>query len=56
MSDSTTSSTYAEAHRLSITDPDAFWLEAAGGIDWTTPPHHGCRRFAAPVLPVVPRR
>ncbi|MBB1034066.1 propionyl-CoA synthetase [Dietzia sp. CQ4] len=38
MSDSTTSSTYAEAHRLSITDPDAFWLEAAGGIDWTTPP------------------
>ncbi|AVZ38774.1 MULTISPECIES: propionyl-CoA synthetase [unclassified Dietzia] len=38
MSDSTTSSTYAEAHRLSITDPDAFWLEAAGAIDWTTPP------------------
>lgn len=38
MSDSTTSSTYATAHRLSITDPDAFWLEVAEGIDWTTPP------------------
>ncbi|EYT63056.1 propionyl-CoA synthetase [Dietzia sp. UCD-THP] len=38
MSDSTTSSTYAEAHRLSITDPDAFWLEAAGAVDWITPP------------------
>ncbi|MDV8001006.1 propionyl-CoA synthetase [Rhodococcus sp. IEGM 1408] len=38
MSDPTTSSTYATAHRRSITDPDAFWLEVAGGIDWTTPP------------------
>ncbi len=38
MSDPATSSTYAAAHRLSITDPDAFWLEAAQGIDWTTPP------------------
>ncbi|WP_216694955.1 propionyl-CoA synthetase [Dietzia psychralcaliphila] len=38
MSNSPTSSTYADAHRLSIADPDAFWLEVAGGIDWTTPP------------------
>ncbi|MGN0101101.1 MAG: AMP-binding protein [Dietzia sp.] len=37
MSDSTTS-TYDAAHRLSITDPDAFWLDVAGDIDWTTPP------------------
>lgn len=37
MSDSTTS-TYDAAHRLSISDPDAFWLDVAGDIDWTTPP------------------
>ncbi|UVE94950.1 AMP-binding protein [Dietzia sp. B32] len=37
MSDSTTSA-YAAAHRLSISDPDAFWLKIAEDIDWTTPP------------------
>lgn len=37
MSDSTTS-TYDAAHRLSISDPDAFWLDVAGDIDWTTTP------------------
>ena len=37
MSDSTASS-YAAAHRLSISDPDAFWLRIAADIDWTTPP------------------
>lgn len=31
-------SDYATAHRQSIEDPDAFWLEAAKGVDWTTPP------------------
>jgi len=31
-------SAYAAAHRLSITDPDAFWLEAADAVDWTTVP------------------
>ena len=38
MPNSPTSTDYAEAHRLSIADPDAFWLDAAGGIDWTTAP------------------
>ena len=37
MSDSTTS-TYDAAHRLSIDVPDAFWLDVAGDIDWTTTP------------------
>ncbi|MEB8326137.1 propionyl-CoA synthetase [Dietzia kunjamensis] len=37
MSDSTALS-YAAAHRLSISDPDAFWLRIAADIDWTTPP------------------
>lgn len=31
-------SEYATAHSRSIADPDAFWLEAAELIDWTTPP------------------
>ena len=38
MSDTTASSAYSTAHRLSITDPDAFWLDAAAGIDWTRKP------------------
>ena len=29
---------YARAHRRSIEDPEAFWAEAAGGIDWVTEP------------------
>lgn len=37
MSDSSTS-TYAAAHRLATTDPDAFWLQVADDIDWTTSP------------------
>ena len=27
-------SKYAETHRRSIEDPEAFWAEAAEGIDW----------------------
>jgi propionyl-CoA synthetase len=29
---------YDEVHRRSLEDPEGFWLEAAGAIDWVTPP------------------
>ncbi|MCD0451567.1 propionyl-CoA synthetase [Actinocorallia sp. API 0066] len=29
---------YAEAYRRSLADPEGFWGEAAGLVDWTTPP------------------
>ena len=29
---------YARAHRRSLEDPEGFWAEAAGGIDWITKP------------------
>jgi propionyl-CoA synthetase len=29
---------YREAYRRSIDDPEGFWREAAGAIDWTRPP------------------
>lgn len=48
MSDSTNSSTYATAHRLSITDPDAFWLDAAADIDWATSPSTAVDASRAP--------
>ncbi|MFS4490307.1 propionyl-CoA synthetase [Dietzia kunjamensis] len=47
MSDSTASS-YAAAHRLSISDPDAFWLDVAADIDWTTPPTTAVDRSRPP--------
>jgi len=25
---------YADLYRRSLQDPESFWLEAAGGIDW----------------------
>ena len=28
---------YAEVHQRSLADPDGFWREAAGRIDWSTP-------------------
>lgn len=31
-------SPYETAHRLSISDPDSFWLTAARGVDWNTAP------------------
>ena len=31
-------SAYETAHDLSLSDPDAFWLEAARGVDWEVPP------------------
>lgn len=47
MSD-TDSSTYATAHQQSINDPDAFWLEVAEDIDWTTPPTRAVDGTEAP--------
>ncbi|MBB1013075.1 propionyl-CoA synthetase [Dietzia kunjamensis] len=47
MSDSTASS-YAAAHRLSISDPDAFWLDVAADIDWTTTPTTAVDRSRPP--------
>ncbi|MEA1903980.1 MAG: propionyl-CoA synthetase [Actinomycetota bacterium] len=32
---------YQEIYDRSLTEPDAFWLEAAKGIDWVTPPTTG---------------
>ncbi|WP_336486154.1 propionyl-CoA synthetase [Methylobacterium nigriterrae] len=29
---------YAEAHAASLADPEAFWMRAAGAIDWTRAP------------------
>ena len=34
--------TYAEFHRRSIEEPDAFWAEQARLIDWQTPPQTIC--------------
>ena len=30
--------TYRETYERSLVDPDAFWGEAAGAIDWDTAP------------------
>jgi len=29
---------YAEEFRRSLDDPEGFWRDAAGAIDWTVPP------------------
>jgi len=34
--------TYADFHRRSLTDRDAFWAEQAARIDWQTPPQQIC--------------
>ena len=31
---------YEESHRRSLAEPEAFWGEAAGEIDWTRPFEH----------------
>ena len=41
-------SAYAAAYRQSITDPDAFWLDVAKDIDWTTPPTQAIDGTEAP--------
>ena len=48
MSDTTASSAYTTAHQQSISDPDAFWLEVAKDIDWTTPPTRAVDGSEAP--------
>ncbi|MBL8651240.1 MAG: AMP-binding protein [Sphingopyxis sp.] len=35
------SATYEDAYTSSLSDPDAFWLEAAGAVDWIELPHTG---------------
>ena len=35
---------YAEFHRRSIDEPDAFWAEQAALIDWKTPPAQHLRQ------------
>jgi acetyl-CoA synthetase len=39
---------YDALYRRSLDDPEPFWLEAAGRLDWTTPPH---RAFEMPNPP-----
>ena len=41
-------SVYAEFHRRSIEDPDAFWAEQAKWIDWQTPPQTICDHSRPP--------
>ena len=31
---------YSEAYRLSLDEPEEFWLDAARAVDWTRPPTH----------------
>ncbi|AQA00113.1 propionyl-CoA synthetase [Sphingopyxis sp. QXT-31] len=35
------SATYEDAYASSLSDPDAFWLEAAGAVDWIERPQSG---------------
>jgi propionyl-CoA synthetase len=39
---------YDEVHRRSLADPEGFWAEAAGLIDWVEPPTAVLDRSAAP--------
>lgn len=40
---------YRDAYDRSLTDPDAFWLDAAGAIDWITPPTRALDAGDAPL-------
>jgi propionyl-CoA synthetase len=40
---------YEEEYRRSLDDPEGFWLEAAGAIDWQTAPSRGLDDSAAPI-------
>jgi propionyl-CoA synthetase len=40
---------YAEIHRRSLTEPEGFWLEAAGAIDWDRPPTQALFADRAPI-------
>ncbi len=39
---------YADLYRRSLQDPDSFWLEAAGAIDWAQPPTRALDRSREP--------
>lgn len=47
--------TYADAWRRSIEDRESFWLEAARGIDWDTPPQRALDDSEAPICRWFPR-
>lgn len=38
MSDGASTAAYSDIYRRSLSDPDGFWRDAAGDIDWVTPP------------------
>ena len=40
---------YADAYRRSLTDPDGFWLQAAGAVDWTRRPTRALDDSNAPL-------
>lgn len=44
-----TGETYREVYERSIKDPDGFWLEAARGIDWVSPPTKALDDSQAPL-------
>jgi propionyl-CoA synthetase len=39
---------YEQIRQASVTDPESFWLDAAGAIDWTVPPRRALDDSAAP--------
>ena len=41
--------TYAETYQRSIDDPEGFWLEAARGVDWISPPKQALDSSSAPL-------
>ncbi|WP_115931532.1 AMP-binding protein [Citricoccus nitrophenolicus] len=43
------SESYESIYRRSIEDPEGFWLEAAGAIDWTEPPTRALDDAEAPI-------
>ena len=47
---------YADLHRASLTDPNAFWMEQAQAIDWVTPPSKALFDEKRAALRMVQRR
>src|SRR5216117_972895 len=40
---------YEDAYRGSLVDPEGFWLAAAAGLDWSTPPTKALDASRAPL-------
>ncbi|MDG4650189.1 propionyl-CoA synthetase [Roseibacterium sp. SDUM158017] len=40
---------YSDIYKASMEDPEAFWLEVAGGVDWDTPPTRALSDEKAPL-------